>query len=322
MWVIASAMIVPLVFAGSAFRQASQARRVAKSIVQTQSSLEFTSTALDSAPPSGVEPIGSPASFVDVAEYQDRLWLSGPAGLYGWNRDGALVAKFRPGMELPPVELAGMSQGLDEGPKLFIATRGEGLLEFDGHALRIIRPAEAAARTMTCVLALQTGRVIFGTEKRGALVFDGHTIAPVSAGLAAEHVTALAGTDADLWIGTLAHGAWHSHAGQLDHFDAPDDLPDSQVLSLAWRDDTAWVGTPLGVVEFRSGKRTRVLGEGYFARSLDVDRDVLRIGTEDEGVFELPLSAGNRHRTNSSSAVSGSCGTSAVAWRRSTRSDI
>ena len=124
MWVAASGVIVPLVFAGSAFWQAVQARRVAKSIVQSESSLGFGSLTLDVSPPSGIEPLGSPASFVDVTSYQGRLWMSGPAGLYGWDRDGAPAAKFRPGLELPPVELAGMSQGLDEGPKLFIATRG------------------------------------------------------------------------------------------------------------------------------------------------------------------------------------------------------
>ena len=136
--------------------------------------------------------------------------------------------------------------------------------------------------------------MIFGTEKRGALVFDGRTIAPFNASLAAGHITALAGTEGDLWIGTLADGVWHSHAGQLDRFNAPDALPDRQVLSLASQGDAAWIGTPLGVVEFRSGKRTRVLAGGYFARSLDADGDILRVGTEDEGVFELPLAGDNR----------------------------
>ncbi len=84
-------------------------------------------------------------------------------------------------------------------------------------------------------------------------------------------------------------------AGQLDHFDG-DALPDSQVLSLASRSGLAWVGTPLGVVEFRSGKRTRELAGGYFARALEADGDILRVGTEDEGVFEVPLNGDRRGR--------------------------
>lgn len=220
--------------------------------------------------------------------------MSGPAGLFGWDAGGTLVAKYRPGLELPPVELAGMSAGLDEGPKLFIAAHGEGLLEFDGHSVRSIRPADASTRAATCVLALKTGRVLFGTEKRGVLVYDGHTIASADPSLAAEHVTTLAGTEGDLWIGTLANGVWHSHAGQIDHYNAPDALPDPQVLSLAVNGDAAWVGTPLGVVEYRSGKRTRIVADGYFARSLFANGDILWVGTQDEGVFEVPLAGYSR----------------------------
>jgi ligand-binding sensor domain-containing protein len=287
-------------------------------MVRAQSNLPFTAVTLDAGPPSGVEPIGSPAAFVDFADYQDRLWTSGPAGLYGWDSLGTPVAKYRPGLELPPVELGGMSQGLNEGPKLFIATRGEGLLEFDGHIMRNIRPADESARMLTCVLGLKTGRVLFGTEKRGVLVFDGRAIAGLSDSLAAEHVTALAGTEGDLWVGTLANGVWHSHAGQLDHFNAPDELPDRQVLSLASQGDALWVGTPLGVAEYRSGKRTRILASGYFARALDVDGDILRIGTEDEGVFELPLAGVSRSRgTDSADPLAGT-----VERVRSLKSDV
>jgi ligand-binding sensor domain-containing protein len=283
-----------LVFAGSAFRSAANARRLAQTAVPAESGLRFKIITLNATPPSGIEPVGSPAAFVDFTGYQDRLWMSGPAGLFGWDRNGNLVAQYRPGLELPPVELGSMSTGYDGGLKLFVAARGEGLLEFDGHVWRSIRPEDPSACAVTCVLALKTGRVLFGTEKRGVLVYDGQAIADFSASLAGQHVTALAGTEGDLWIGTLARGVWHSHAGQLDSFNAPDALPDPQVLSLDVDGDSAWVGTPLGVVEYRAGKRTRVLAEGYLARSLHADAGILRIGTEDEGVFEFPLAGYSR----------------------------
>ena len=306
MWLAVAGVTIPLLFAASAYRQARLARSDAERTIQSESNLRYTSVTLDAAPPSGVDPVASPAAFLDFADYQDRLWMSGPAGLYSFDRNGEVTARYRPGLELPAVELGEMSVGLDGRPKLFIATHGEGLLAFDGHTLRNIRPVDAAARMVTCVLPLETGRVLFGTEKRGVLVFDGKAITPLSVLLASAHVTALSGTEGDLWIGTLASGVWHSHAGQLDHFDAPGDLPDPQVLSLAWRYDTAWVGTPLGVVEFRSGKRIRVLADGYFARALQVDGDLLRIGTEDEGVSEVPLvSGGGLRRAVVSGSVAG-----------------
>lgn len=175
------------------------------------------------------------------------------------------------------------------GPELFIATRGEGLLAFDGRRFRQIRPLELDDRNVTSVLVLSTGRVLFGTEKHGVLVWDGRTIAPLHALLAKQYVTALAGREGDVWIGTLAAGVWHWHAGELDHFTAPGALPDPQVLSLTAADDTVWVGTPLGVGEFRDGRHSRTLLDGFFARAIDYDGKMLRVGTEDEGVLEVPL---------------------------------
>jgi ligand-binding sensor domain-containing protein len=270
-------------------RRADQARHNAETAARSASALQFASVAVNLTAPSGIEPVGAPAAFVDFTVYQGHIWMSGPAGLYGWNPDGSLAASYRPGLELPPVELAGISLGLDGAPRLFIAAPGEGLLEFDGHSLRSIRPADAAARAVTCVLALKTGRVIFGTEKHGILFYDGHTIAPFGTFPVAEHVTALGGTEADLWIGTLANGVWHSHAGQAEHFSAPDALPDPQVLSIETDGDAAWIGTPLGVVEYRSGKRIRTLADGYFARALHARGDSLWVGTQDEGILEVPL---------------------------------
>ena len=115
------------------------------------------------------------------------------------------------------------------------------------------------------MLALGSGRVLIGTEHQGLLVFDGHRLAPFHARLNAAHITALAGNDADLWIGTLADGLFHYRGGQLE--DLSSDLPDPQVLSLAIGNDAAYAGTPLGVVEFRDGRRMRTLADGFFVRA-------------------------------------------------------
>ena len=98
--------------------------------------------------------------------------------------------------------------------------------------------------------------------------------------------TALAGSDADLWIGTLADGVWRLHAGELDHLAS--NLPDPHVLSIAVTYSTAYVGTPIGAVEFRDGKKSRSMAEGI-ARALDVDDQSLAVGTEDEGIVTVPL---------------------------------
>ena len=92
---------------------------------------------------------------------------------------------------------------------------------------------------------------------------------------------------ATLWIGTLQNGVFHHRAGELEELLPA--LPDPQVLSLAVSQDTAYVGTPLGVVEFRDGTRLRILADGFFARALAVHGDTLHVGTEDEGILDVPL---------------------------------
>jgi ligand-binding sensor domain-containing protein len=62
-------------------------------------------------------------------------------------------------------------------------------------------------------------------------------------------------------------------------------------LSLAVADGAAYAGTPLGIVEFRDGRRTRTLADGFFARVLALRGGDLIVGTQDEGILDVPLDA-------------------------------
>jgi ligand-binding sensor domain-containing protein len=230
------------------------------------------------------EPIVSTAEFRDAAVLHGRVYLCGPQGLYGYDSSGSLTETYRSGRELPPGELNALGRSATE---LLIATTGAGVLSFDGSRFRRILPADRRLRNFTSVLGLNSGGILLGTPDRGVLVWDGKKLTEFLPALKSVHVTALTGSDADLWIGTLAGGAWHLHAGELDHVMA--DLPDPHVLSIAVSGASAYVGTPVGVVEFRDGKKIRALAEGYFARSLDADDESLAVGTEDEGLLTIAL---------------------------------
>ena len=297
-----AAMALALVaIAGYVVWQASRALRESAARVESGSDLRFTVTRLDrnaAARPgssaSGFESIGSPAVFNDAQPFHGALYLSGPSGLFAYDAKGALEARYRVGQELPASPLVGLATGVAAGasdPELFIATSGEGLLAYDGRAFRQIRAEDAPYRRLTAVLPLETGRILLGTEKKGLLVYDGKRLALFHPALTDIHVTALAGTESSLWVGTLDRGVWHWHAGQIDRFAEGEGLPDPQVLSLATQGDSAYIGTPLGVAEFRDGKFTRVLASGTFARSLLMRGETLTVGTLDEGTFEIPLGA-------------------------------
>lgn len=288
--ILAIVLSTPLLAVALVFWRTSHAKTEAIAEVRTKSELPFRAIPVDRAVPAAVDPIAASPGFRDVATYKEMIVVSARAGLFLYNRNGALIRSYRAGMELPPAELGSISTGIATGsaePELFIATRGEGLLAFNGARFRQILPTDSNLRTVTSVLVLGSGRLLLGTERQGLLVFDGHRLAPFDSRLQSAHITALAGTDGDIWIGTLANGVFHYRGGQLDELLPA--LPDPQVLSLVVENAAAYVGTPLGVVEFRDGQRLRTLADGFFANTMARRGDTLHVGTEDEGTIEMPL---------------------------------
>lgn len=298
------ALATGAVYVVSAFFKARHSLNDAIARVTHESDIGFRTISLDRPVPEGFEPVSSPAQFTDAALFAGRFYLCGPGGLIAFDLNGTLIAQYRPGMELPPSPLTRMAIGGASdsvGPQLWIATSSEGLLEFDGRAFRQIRP-ESGAGQLTSVLPLATGRILVGSEKAGILVWDGRGLSQLHPALAGEHISALAGTEADLWAGTIDRGVLHWHGGQLDRFTESEGLPDRRVLSLAYGPVSRYVGTPLGIAEFRDGRFARVLAAGVFSKSLLVCHDSLSIGTLEEGVIEVPLTAQrNRLQTARSS---------------------
>jgi ligand-binding sensor domain-containing protein len=290
--ILAACFALPLFGGAFIVWKASHAREQAAADLAATRQLGFRLLPVNRQIPPGIDLIAANPDFQDAAVFDGRLVVSARAGLFLYDTSGTLLHWYRAGLDLPSAELGPMSAGLAAGssrPELFIATHGAGVLAFDGNAFRQILPADPDSRSVTAVLALGSGRLLIGTERKGLLVFDGHALSPFHDQLKAAHITALAGSDGDLWIGTLARGVFHDHSGELDNLAAS--LPDPQILSLYAEPGRAWAGTPLGVVEFHDGARVRTLAEGFFAKSLARTGDSLAIGTEDEGVVQLPLAS-------------------------------
>ncbi len=286
--------LAALAFSAFAFWRASEALHRAARQVASESEIPFDLIKLDRPLPGGIETISSPAVFNDAIAFEGNLYLAGPEGLKEFNPSLHEIARYRAGLELPPHPLTGLATGFlpdSSRPALFIATRGGGLLTFDGTKFNQILPAPDACRDVTALLPLSNRRLLIGTAKNGILAYDRKQLRVFQPNLDGIHVTALAGSETDFWIGTMKHGVLHWHAGQLDRFGEAEGLPDPQVLALATADDVAYVGTPMGVAEFVNGSFERVLAKGYISRSLMVRGKTLEIGTIDEGTLEIPIRA-------------------------------
>ncbi len=280
--------------------------------VRSENEIRFTVRPVPAAPDSGFQSISSPAVFQQAAEFQGHLYVAGPAALWEYGEGGTLLHRYDLGRELPASPLVAIAPAVlahAGGPELVIATAQEGVLAFNGRTFRQIYPEDAEARAVTAILPLASGHLLMGTRKRGVLLYDGKQITALHPTLSSLYVTSLAGTESDLWAGTLDRGVFHWHAGETESFADEQGLPDSQVQSLALSGESTFVGTVLGVAVFDRGRFSRVLAPGVFASAMTVKQGTLYVGSEDEGVLTIPLEArrpGAVHGGMDSSSVAAS----------------
>jgi ligand-binding sensor domain-containing protein len=272
--------------------RSSRALRSATEDVRAEHELRFAVRPLPAALNTGFEAVSSPAVFLQAAPFQDHLYVAGSAGLQEFSPEGSLLHQYAVGAELPGSPLVALAPSVladSREPELIVATATDGLLAFNGRTFRQILPVSPDARAITCILPVASGHLLIGTRKRGVLVYDGKQITVLHPTLDAFYVTALAGNESDLWVGTLNRGVQHFHAGETDSFAEAQGLPDPQVQSLAISGDTTYVGTATGVAVFTAGRFSRVLAPGVLSTALLATPTQLYVGSEDQGVIVIPL---------------------------------
>jgi ligand-binding sensor domain-containing protein len=289
---VAASLALVLAAGGLVIWRSSRAIRAASEDLRAEREFQFAVHQLMPAANTGFEVISSPAVFLQAARFQDQLYVAGPAGLLEFDSNGSLLRQYSAGSELPGSPLIALAPGVladSHEPELVLATADDGVLAFNGHSFRQIVPASADARAITAVLPVASGHLLLGTKKRGVLVYDGNQITVLHSTLDALYVTALAGDESDLWVGTLNRGVRHFHAGASESFSEAQGLPDPQVQALAVSGETTYVGTATGVAVFSSGRFSRVLAAGVLVTALFATPTQLYVGSEDQGVIVIPL---------------------------------
>src|SRR5258708_6503267 len=249
-------------------------------------------------PNPGFEALSTPANFRSAAVFNGRFYLAGPGGLFVYSNDGSLLHIFHPGIDLPAAPLGQLATATladSNGPELLVATSGEGVLAFDGRRFRQIRSTASEARDITTLLPLASGRLLLGTAKCGLLVFDGKSLQRFHPTTTNIYVTALAGTESDLWIGTLDRGVLHWRGGRAETISEANGLPDARVESIAVDGSTTYVATPTGVAEVHDDKVSRVLAAGTYAHAVLPDSGALYVGQLEGSILKVNDAAGNGH---------------------------
>ena len=290
--VVAAGAVLAFAFAVLVVWRSSQAIRSAAEDVRAEHEFRFVAQPLSHSVNAGFELINSPAVFLQAAHFEDHFYIAGPAGLLEYTPEGALIHQYAVGRELPGSPLIALGVGVladTREPELVIATANDGLLAFNGRSFRQILAISTDARAITAILPAPSGHLLFGTKKRGVLVYDGKKITVLHPTLDTVYVTCLAGNESDLWVGTLNRGVLHFHAGSTESFSEAQGLPDPQVQSLAISGDTTYAGTATGVAVFNNGRFSRVLASGVLATALLATPTQLYVGSEDQGVILIPL---------------------------------
>jgi ligand-binding sensor domain-containing protein len=290
--VVAAGTIVTLAFAALVVWRSSEAIHSASEDVRAEREFRFVARQLSQPGNAGFELISSPAVFLQAARFEDHLFIAGPSGLFEYSHEGALLHQYATGRELPGSPLVALATDVladSREPELLVATANHGVVAFNGRSFRQILPASADACAITAILPTPSGHLLFGTKKRGVLVYDGKKITVLHPTLDAVHVTSLVGNESDLWVGTLNHGVLHFHAGATESFSEAQGLPDPQVQSLAISGDITYAGTATGIAVFNNGRFSRVLAPGVMATALLATPTQLYVGSEDQGVILIPL---------------------------------
>ncbi len=288
-YAIATVLLLALGSMGLVFWRAQRVLRTATVEVHSQEMLRFSirNLALVS---SSFEWIHAPEVFSGAIVFKDEFYLCGASGLFRYDSHGTLLKHYRPGQDLPSTSLLRMASGIlkdAKEPELLIATLTEGVLAFNGTTFRQLFPADADARSITSLLPLSSGQLLIGTRKRGVLAYDGSSLQSFHPALAGLHVTEIAGSESDLWVGTQDQGVVHLLAGRAETFAEAQGMPDAQVFSIAVVNDKAYAGTAVGIAEFDGGRFARVLAPGAFARTLYVNGTTLLSGGSGDGILEI-----------------------------------
>jgi ligand-binding sensor domain-containing protein len=257
----------------------------------SQSAIPFQIRLISDSKPTMVDFLPSPPDFRDAQLFHDLLYICGAGGLWVYDLAGNLRSTYLVGRDLPPSPPVTMAVGTvagDAEPKLWIATPA-GILVFDGVRFSQIQVQAKSYGSVTSLLILPTGVLLIGFSEGGVAAYDGAAIAPFHANLQNIPVTALAGSEGDVWVGTRDRGVIHWQAGSTEEFHDQNGLSDNRVLSIVASEDRVFVGTSIGASEFRNGNFVRHVADGVFSQTLLAAKDRLLIGTVDEGIVEVRL---------------------------------
>jgi len=181
-----------------------------------------------------------------LARFHDSIFAATDGALVEFAEDGKLKRRYTTLDGLPESDLTALATF---NSKLFIGSRSEGLIVFDGKRFERYRWTDRNAQAVTALLE-DRGRLLIGTFAGGLLEFDGQRFKEIKVESDQKRLVGinLLVTDSGrLFVGTFADGLWVNDADRWSHFTIADGLPSNRIVGVAIVGDQLVVASDFGV---------------------------------------------------------------------------
>jgi ligand-binding sensor domain-containing protein len=181
-----------------------------------------------------------------IAKFKDSYFVATDGGLVELGPSGNLLRHYSVLDGLPESDLLCLATF---GGSLFIGTRTQGLVSFDGDRFESYRWTDRVPQAITALL--EDGvRLLIGTMAGGLIEFDGRQFKEIKVG--ADHkrlsgIIYLSKHGARLFIGTFADGLWIEEGAHWSHFTVADELLSNRIVGVATTRDNLFVVSDYGV---------------------------------------------------------------------------
>ena len=223
-----------------------------------------------------------------IVKFNDSYFVASDGGLIELDHNGKLLRHYTVLDGLPESDLLSLAVF---NSKLFIGTRTQGLIEFDGSQFRSYRWTDRASQSIDALFA-DEGRLLIATRASGLITFDGREFKELTAG--PEHkrlieIDLLAKDGTRLFVGTFADGLWIEEAGRWSHFTTDDGLLSNRVVGVAVANQNLFVATDFGlaVAPIAAPDRFQPVATVPSLSSLALTGDSIKLSKDNGEIFTL-----------------------------------
>jgi ligand-binding sensor domain-containing protein len=233
-----------IVEAGFIYRKTDRNLEKERQKQSKQNVIPFSKASLTPHFNQNVQIIQSTKAARSIAVFQNFVFAATGGGLLQLSENGEIIRHFTVLDGLPESDMTALAVFQS---KLFIGTKSNGLISFDGEKFEAFRLVNHETKSITALFS-DSNTLLIGTFAGGLLEFDGGKFTEIrSADERFENITFLRQDDACLIAGTFADGLWIRQNLIWKHFTTADGLLSNRIVGAEISGKNLLVATDLGV---------------------------------------------------------------------------